>query len=89
MAGSRARAIGTGSDPAGFATLFGHEELLHALIRDGRTLHLPNVHDAWPLQAAEAEIELASISPLELDDPPLCHFSRRQDVLVWPLESLH
>jgi uncharacterized protein len=46
-------------------------------------------HDAWPLQAAEAEIELASISPLELDDPPLCHFSHRQDVLVWPLESLH
>jgi PAS domain S-box-containing protein len=37
-----ARAIGAGSDPAGLATLFGHEELLHELIRDGRTLHLPS-----------------------------------------------
>src|SRR5262249_37249514 len=37
-----ARAIGTGSDPARLATLFGHEELLHELIRDGRILHLPS-----------------------------------------------
>jgi len=45
-------------------------------------------HEPWPLQVAEASIELASISPLELDGTPLCHFSRRQDVLVWPLESV-
>jgi len=45
-------------------------------------------HDLWPLQPAEAEIELASISPLELDGEPLLHFSRRQDVVVWPLERV-
>jgi uncharacterized protein YqjF (DUF2071 family) len=45
-------------------------------------------HDRWPLQAAEAEIELATISPIELDGTPLCHFSRRQDVVLWPLEPV-
>jgi len=45
-------------------------------------------HEPWPLQVAEAVVELASVSPLELDGPPLCHFSRRQDVLVWPLEPV-
>ena len=45
-------------------------------------------HESWPLQVAEAVVELASVSPLELDGPPLCHFSRRQDVLVWPLEPV-
>jgi uncharacterized protein YqjF (DUF2071 family) len=45
-------------------------------------------HELWPLQAAEAEIGLASISPLELRGEPLLHFSRRQDVVIWPLESV-
>jgi uncharacterized protein len=43
-------------------------------------------HEPWPLQPAEAEVELATISLVELpDEAPLCHFSRRQDVLIWPL----
>jgi uncharacterized protein YqjF (DUF2071 family) len=45
-------------------------------------------HELWPLQGAEAEVELATISPIELDGPPLCHFSRRQDVVIWPLEPV-
>jgi uncharacterized protein len=45
-------------------------------------------HPPWPLQPAEAEIELASIAPLALDGDPVCHFSRRQDVLVWPLRPV-
>jgi len=45
-------------------------------------------HERWPLQPAEAAIELASISPLELRGDPLLHFSRRQDVVIWPLESV-
>ena len=45
-------------------------------------------HQLWPLQPAEAEIELASISPVELHGDPLLHFSRRQDAVVWPLESV-
>jgi uncharacterized protein YqjF (DUF2071 family) len=45
-------------------------------------------HGLWPLQPAEASVELASISPLELDGDPLVHFSRRQDVVIWPLERV-
>jgi uncharacterized protein len=45
-------------------------------------------HDLWPLQPAEAEIGLTSISPFELDGDPLCHYSRSQDVVIWPLEPL-
>jgi uncharacterized protein YqjF (DUF2071 family) len=45
-------------------------------------------HALWDLQPAEAEIELTSISPLPLDGPPVCHFSRRQDVVIWPLRPV-
>jgi uncharacterized protein YqjF (DUF2071 family) len=45
-------------------------------------------HEPWPLQTAEAEIQLASISPLELEGEPLCHYARRQDVVIWPLERI-
>ena len=52
-------------------------------------LHRAEVHhEPWLLQRAEAEIELASISPLDLKGEPLCHFSRRLDVVVWPLEPV-
>ena len=47
-------------------------------------------HPPWPLQDAEAEIELNTIPPdgLEPYSEPLLHFSRRQDVLIWPLERV-
>jgi uncharacterized protein len=45
-------------------------------------------HEPWSLQGAEAEIELATISPVKLEGPPLCHFSRRQDVVIWPLQHV-
>ena len=45
-------------------------------------------HPPWPLQPAEAEIAENTMAPegLELpDDEPLCHYSERQDVVIWPL----
>ena len=45
-------------------------------------------HALWDLQPAEADIGLASISPLELRGDPLLHFSRRQDVVIWPPERV-
>ena len=46
-------------------------------------------HEPWPLQQAEAEIEANTMPPVELPDhAPLCHFSRRRDVLIWPLERI-
>jgi uncharacterized protein YqjF (DUF2071 family) len=58
--------------------LYGHDA-------DG--LHRADIHHRpWPLQPAEATIDLATIAPTELPaQEPLLHFSSRQDVVVWPL----
>jgi uncharacterized protein YqjF (DUF2071 family) len=52
-------------------------------------LHRAEIHhEPWPLQAAEAEIELVSISPVELTGDPVLHFSRRLDIVIWPLKPV-
>jgi uncharacterized protein YqjF (DUF2071 family) len=43
-------------------------------------------HAPWPLQAAEAEVEHRDIAPVELEGEPICHYARRQDVVVWSPE---
>jgi uncharacterized protein YqjF (DUF2071 family) len=54
-----------------------------------KRLHRAEIHHPpWPLQPAEAEIELVSIAPLALRGDPICHVARRQDVLVWPLRPV-
>jgi uncharacterized protein len=45
-------------------------------------------HRRWPLQPAEAQIDLNTMPPLKVSqEEPLVHFSARQDVVIWPLES--
>jgi uncharacterized protein YqjF (DUF2071 family) len=61
---------------------------LYATDARGALLRAEIHHPPWSLQRAEAEIELASIAPLELRDAPLCHFSRRQDVVIWRLDAV-
>jgi hypothetical protein len=51
-------------------------------------LRAENHHGPWALQRAEAELELTTIAPIELNGTPLCHFSSRQDAVLWPLEVL-
>jgi uncharacterized protein YqjF (DUF2071 family) len=57
---------------------------------DGGDVLRAEIHHAlWDLQPAAAEIDLNTMPPVELpDEPPLCHFSRRQDVVIWPLERV-
>ena len=46
-------------------------------------------HPPWPLQRAEAEIDLNTMAPDGIglpDEEPLLHYSARQDVVIWPLE---
>jgi uncharacterized protein len=48
-------------------------------------------HGLWPLQAADADIELNTMPPDGIalgDDDPLAHFAGRQDVVIWPLEPV-
>jgi uncharacterized protein YqjF (DUF2071 family) len=59
---------------------------------DGRgRLYRAEIHHArWPLQPAEATIELNTMAPgeLALSDGPLLHFVRVQDVVIWPLKRV-
>ena len=59
------------------------------------TFHLRRLeihHPPWPLQAAEARIEvntMASGDGLEVPPvPPLLHYAKRQDTLAWPLRRV-
>ncbi len=49
-------------------------------------------HRPWPLQKAEAEIDVNSVAVaagIQLpSDPPLLHFSRKLEVLIWSLRQL-
>jgi len=59
----------------------------------GRSVFRAEIHHLpWPLQDAEAEIEvntMAAAAGIALPNiPPLLHFSRKLDVLVWPLRRI-
>ena len=62
---------------------------LYTLDGRGRVMRAEIHHAPWPLQKAEAEIEANTMTrppslPLP-SAPPLLHFVRRLDVVVWPL----
>jgi uncharacterized protein len=60
---------------------------LYAIDR-GRLQRAEIHHPRWPLQPAEAEIAANTMPPPRLEpapERPLCHYSRRQDVVIWPL----
>jgi uncharacterized protein YqjF (DUF2071 family) len=64
---------------------------LYAASRTGELWRADIHHVPWPLQRAQAEIELNTMAPdgvHVLDEKPLLHFSRRQDVVIWPLEPV-
>jgi uncharacterized protein len=49
-------------------------------------------HKSWPLQSAVAEIETNTVTDAagipELNGAPLLHFSKKLEVLVWPLRRV-
>lgn len=60
---------------------------------DSRRLYRLEIHHArWPLQTAEADFEMNTMADacgVELPaTAPLLHFSKRQDVVAWPMRSL-
>jgi uncharacterized protein len=57
----------------------------------GRLYRAEIHHSPWPLQPAEATIELNTMAPEGLalpDEEPLLHFARVQDVVIWPLRRV-
>jgi uncharacterized protein YqjF (DUF2071 family) len=61
---------------------------LYTTGEQGQLLRAEIHHGPWPLQSAEAEIDLTTVSRVDLPagEQPVLHFSRRQDVLIWAVE---
>ena len=55
----------------------------------GRLCRAEIHHRPWPLQTASAEIATNTMAPsgIELEGDPLLHYSARQDVVIWALQS--
>jgi uncharacterized protein len=91
------KAFSVGYRPAGPAAPPERGSLEHFLTEryslyaehEGRLFRAEIHHRPWQLQPAEAEIGLNTMAPggLELAAEPLLHYSARQDVVLWPLES--
>lgn len=60
---------------------------LFTVLRDETVLRVDIHHRPWPLQPAEAEIEVNTLPYAaglpDLEGDPLLHFSRQQDTLIW------
>ena len=76
------------TQPGSLESFLAERYCLYATDAGGALLRGENHHGPWALQRAEAELELVTIAPLELSGTPLCHFSSRQDAVLWPLEVL-
>jgi uncharacterized protein len=50
------------------------------------TLRADIHHAAWPLQAAEASVEVDGIAPVPLEGEPIFHYVGRQDAVIWAPE---
>jgi uncharacterized protein YqjF (DUF2071 family) len=64
---------------------------LYTLDERQRVLRGDIHHPPWPLQPAEAEFEVNTMTcPFEirLEGEPILHFSRRQDVVLWGLHAV-
>jgi hypothetical protein len=62
---------------------------LYAAAAGGELYRAEIHHPPWPLQTADLELDLTTMTPDGIDlpaDPPLVHFSARQDVVLWRLE---
>jgi uncharacterized protein YqjF (DUF2071 family) len=77
--------------PGSLEAFLAERYCLYAVDARGK-LHRAEIHHPpWPLQRAKARIDLNTMPPdgIQLPDaPPLLHFSRRQDVVIWPLERV-
>ena len=65
---------------------------LYTVDRDWHAYRLEIHHPPWPLQPAEASIEINTMAEaigIRLpSEPPLLHFSKRQDIVAFPMVRL-
>jgi uncharacterized protein YqjF (DUF2071 family) len=77
------------AEPGSLEWFLAERYCLYTTDERGRLARAEIHHSPWPLQPAEADVELNEIAPLQLpEEDALFHFSRRQDVVIWPLEPV-
>jgi hypothetical protein len=74
------------ADPADESTSSAERYYLYT-VDDGRLWRGEIHHPPWPLQRAEAGIDVNTMAPpgIATSGEPLLHFSGRQDVVIWSL----
>jgi hypothetical protein len=92
------KAFSASYEPAGAVFHAQPRSLEHFLVEryclyaehEGRLNRAEIHHRPWPLQPADAQVELNTMAPagLRTDGDPLTHYSARQDVVLWPLEPV-
>jgi uncharacterized protein len=83
------RAVGKPEPPSpGSLEHFLTERYCLFTMHEGRPHWAEIHHPPWPLQAAEAELAENTMPPpgVDVEGEPLCHYSERQDVVIWALE---
>ena len=79
------------AEPGSLEEFLAERYCLYAVDERGRLYRAEIHHAPWPLQPAEARIELNTMAPegIELpDEQPLLHFAGVQDVVIWPLQRV-
>jgi uncharacterized protein YqjF (DUF2071 family) len=81
-----------GSRPGSLDHFLTERYCLYATVGDGRLYRAEIHHPPWPLQPGAAALErntMAAAAGFTLpSDPPVLHFARRLDVVVWPPRRL-
>lgn len=90
---SRYRPVSAGFEarPGTIESFLVERYCLYAQGPDGALYRAEVHHLPWPLHTAEGDVdaaELLALHGLSVSGPPLLHFSRGVDVVVWPLERL-
>lgn len=79
------------AEPGSLEQFLTERYCLYAIDRGGRPRRLEIHHPAWPLQLADADVELntmAAAAGIVLPGAaPLLHFSKRQDMVAFPMRS--
>lgn len=76
------------AQPGSLESFLAERYCLYAQALNGALYRADVHHVPWPLQKAVGEVEASELvmpHGLRLDGPPLLHFSRGVDVVVWPM----
>ena len=79
------------AEPGSLEEFLAERYCLYTVDERGRLHRVEIHHPPWPLQPAEAAVELNTMAPGDLSLPaegPLLHFARVQDVVIWPLRRV-